>query len=167
MTSPWFNPSLGFAFFQKSVFWVEVLRDAFSQDGTFGHGTDRPTHRACRHATHRNPPSFPFRWGYESINPCRACENSRYSECRFGRRWRPRVCLVYAELGLRFFAQIDLKDGPNKSFAHSMSLRCPYRPRPTWCKNQKPRPRFLRDPGFCAKLLQTKIEKMLRILRAS
>ena len=36
MTSPWFNPSLGFAFFQKSVFWVEVLRDAFTQDGTFG-----------------------------------------------------------------------------------------------------------------------------------
>ena len=40
-----------------------------------------------------------------------------------------------------------------------MSLRCPYRPRPTWRKNQKPRPRFLRDPAFCAKLLQTKIEK--------
>ena len=37
-----------------------------------------------------------------------------------------------------------------------MSLRCPYRPRPTWRKNQKPRPRFLRDPGFLRKTFATK-----------
>ena len=57
MTSPWFNPSLGFAFFQKSVFWVEVLRDAFTQDGTLG-TWDGQTDTPCLSA--RDPQKPPF-----------------------------------------------------------------------------------------------------------
>ena len=57
MTSPWFNPSLGFAFFQKSVFWVEFLRDVFTQDGTFGQW-DGETDTPCLSA--RDPQKPPF-----------------------------------------------------------------------------------------------------------
>ena len=57
MTSPWFNPSLGFAFFQKSVFWVEVLRDAFTQDGTLG-TWDGQTDTPCLSARDPQKPAF-------------------------------------------------------------------------------------------------------------
>ena len=57
MTSPWFNPSLAFTFFQKSVFWVEFLRDVFTQDGTFGQW-DGMTDTPCLSA--RDPQKPPF-----------------------------------------------------------------------------------------------------------
>ena len=57
MTSPWFNPSLGFAFFEKSVFWVEFLRDAFAQDGALD-TRDAQTDTPCLSARDPQKPAF-------------------------------------------------------------------------------------------------------------
>ena len=57
LASPRFEPDLAFAFFQKSVFWVEVLRDAFTQDGTLG-TWDGQTDTPCLLARDPQKPAF-------------------------------------------------------------------------------------------------------------
>ena len=57
LASPRFEPDLAFAFFQKSVFWVEVLRDAFTQDGTLG-TWDGQTDTPCLSARDPQKPAF-------------------------------------------------------------------------------------------------------------
>ena len=63
MTSPWFDPNLGFAFFSKVSFWVEFWRDALNLAmalDTLDGQTDTPC-LSARDA--QRPPFFSLRLG--------------------------------------------------------------------------------------------------------